>query len=79
MSEAAVAFRRPSVFIGSTSLLILLLTTVFTKTRQCIQSDFFTCSSFHSYTVLCGCEPFGPELVAFLRVFCMKEGGSFLV
>ncbi|XP_073241569.1 actin-histidine N-methyltransferase-like [Porites lutea] len=30
-------------------------------------------ASFHSYTVLCDCEPFGPELVAFLRVFCMKE------
>lgn len=30
-------------------------------------------ASSHSYAVLCGSEPFSPELVAFLRVFAMNE------
>lgn len=35
---------------------------------------YFICSSSHWYSIPCGDDPIGPELVTFLRVFSMGEG-----
>ena len=35
---------------------------------------FFICRSSHWYSIPCGDDPIGPELVTFLRVFSMGEG-----
>ena len=34
----------------------------------------FICRSSHWYSIPCGDDPIGPELVTFLRVFSMGEG-----
>ena len=35
---------------------------------------YFICRSSHWYSIPCGDDPIGPELVTFLRVFSMSEG-----
>lgn len=38
------------------------------------QGMYFICRSSHWYSIPCGDDPIGPELVTFLRVFSMGEG-----